>query len=1669
MKTLSQRPDLAPGDSLRLDERTWLLERPLKRGRHNDSWSAVHVESGQHSFLKIASGPDSISALRNEARILQAIESDFTPGLLAFESHAQHAGLVTRWLDGTPLSELMLEGPLSLSRVQSFGSSLWSALSALHQSGVFHGDLKPEHVLLHDTGVRLCDFGFASKDGETPVQGITPAYAAPEKLGLLHRPPSESSELYSSGLLILESLTGAVTWPSGDDLGRRLHLPPALTALLQGPRSLVAFLERLLQADPYSRYATVGSVAEDWERLWSSPSSFIHLGTGDRRTTLTAPALVGRQVELSALESYLLDHSSRPHWISARSGRGKSRLMRAAGEVARQHGRLVLWASGVAERGGSQGALNQWAGALATHCLGQIQQAATEPELQPSLRSLRQAFPELGLGQADGAPGAELNEFALCDALAQLLALLPRALVLCLDDAQWADSLTRTFLTLDLPKNIRTLVAFRDGEVQAARPSDPLMHLPRLDRQSSCQLLQSMSGPLPEEALETITERAQGEPFLLSALLLGAQEMGVLKEAVEGWRWEPRGALQTGLRAGAVLSERLKLCSEDERQLLQAGAVLGRKFTLSAAAALSGLPETRAEALQQGAIDRQLLWRLEGGRCSFCHDKIREGLLAGLRPERRRDLHEQAALWYEQSGRARPVTLAHHWTQAERPDLAFPHALRAGEEAFAQLDFASAIEQLSLARLSRPGSLAQPQDFQLHNQLAQAFDTSGCYDEALLAYQQALETAPDDQERVLILARMCLACGRANRLHQVDQLAEKGMRLLQDPMPGSSLGFLADTLASTARLAWRLYKDDIPEPGLPDPAFQARIRFRLTAGEAAAYQGQTGKLLWALVKGCEELTRRSSPADGALSWANAATLILMLGATRVSTHLFERARTAAGQNQRYLGQVISQSGMLPIVAGDLFEARDLFRRGLAMSISQGDRWNSETAQSYVALLDHALGDFGSAAEKALDIWQRQTLEETNFFGSLVILAKCGRAARFESLLLNSTRTRHETLRLEFLSTFALGLIYVHQNAPNKALPYLERACAKMTPELLNWGASAIPWLATTWRLLAEQLPPEATALRRKALRQASRAAGRGRGNTGFWVMTQPHALREHAIASASAGRFYLARSLFQQSWEISEKLGMAFESAWTLYERGRLAASAGWADWEGDSDEGQVRVRRLGAWIPGVQPVPSEPSNPLARLDRFERVLEAGRHLVSLQGEVLEKLAREAQTLLRCDRVEFVPEQAERPFDWSESLHQNCLLQGRAVTESEVAEPTRSLLLQEARSTLMAPLRVEGDNRGVLVAWQKSIGGFFGEEETRLADYLCALAGAGLENSRIMDERDHTLTALINSEQRFRGYFDYAGVGTALLAEDGRVLQENPYLRALLGGSVVEKTVWQLAHAADRDEWRAAFRTLAEGVSPRHDAEVRLHRSGGEVVWTQSCLVRLPVNDEGQARYLMTVADTTHRRIAEMMDFLENERRGLSAEIHDDLAQNLSALHTMLALQQVEDESLTRPRELAEQLVHDASNLIASLRNPLAEGVDLLSALKELVTRFSINEEAELLASWPAPFPQLSELRSLALYRVVQEGLTNVARHAGASRVNLTLRHRGNALELELTDDGRGFDPDPWRDRQGLSAHYGLISMKERADMVGATFDWTSAPGQGTRLTLCLPTSESQK
>lgn len=194
----------------------------------------------------------------------------------------------------------------------------------------------------------------------------------------------------------------------------------------------------------------------------------------------------------------------------------------------------------------------------------------------------------------------------------------------------------------------------------------------------------------------------------------------------------------------------------------------------------------------------------------------------------------------------------------------------------------------------------------------------------------------------------------------------------------------------------------------------------------------------------------------------------------------------------------------------------------------------------------------------------------------------------------------------------------------------------------------------------------------------------------------------------------------------------------------------------------------------------------------------------------------------------------------------------------------------------------------------------------------------------------------------------------------------------------------------------------------------------------------------------------------------EAERRRIAAELHDEIGQNLTALamqlgHVGATLRDGARDEVAEARELALETVEAVRRVSRQLRPEALDDLGLAAALASLCERFAESTRLRVHPRLPAALPPLTPEAELVIYRVAQESLTNVVRHARASRVDLALTADGVSVELEVSDDGVGA-PEDAGDAPG-----GMRFMRERAIDVGALLRVERGGRGGTTIRLSVP------
>lgn len=212
------------------------------------------------------------------------------------------------------------------------------------------------------------------------------------------------------------------------------------------------------------------------------------------------------------------------------------------------------------------------------------------------------------------------------------------------------------------------------------------------------------------------------------------------------------------------------------------------------------------------------------------------------------------------------------------------------------------------------------------------------------------------------------------------------------------------------------------------------------------------------------------------------------------------------------------------------------------------------------------------------------------------------------------------------------------------------------------------------------------------------------------------------------------------------------------------------------------------------------------------------------------------------------------------------------------------------------------------------------------------------------------------------------------------------------------------------------------------------------------------------------------RMIAELDSLREEEQKRLAKEMHDDLGQLLAAMKIDLSrLQQRLPQSdthllqqLSNINELVDAMVTSVRRIIADLPPKMLADLGLFSALDALVSNFRQRHQLQVLLDVPDQHPIIDNKIATPIYRIVQESLNNVAKHAKATRVTVRIACANNFLVVHIADNGAGMPIDLPKNPDS----FGLIGMRERTKALGGEFEIDSIPGKGTTIQVTIPLHE---
>ncbi|HUJ78680.1 MAG TPA: PAS domain S-box protein [Nitrospiria bacterium] len=365
-------------------------------------------------------------------------------------------------------------------------------------------------------------------------------------------------------------------------------------------------------------------------------------------------------------------------------------------------------------------------------------------------------------------------------------------------------------------------------------------------------------------------------------------------------------------------------------------------------------------------------------------------------------------------------------------------------------------------------------------------------------------------------------------------------------------------------------------------------------------------------------------------------------------------------------------------------------------------------------------------------------------------------------------------------------------------------------------------------------------------------------------------------------------------------------------------------------------------------------------------------------------------------------------------------------------------------------------------------------------------------------EHDHatllrqTTDALRETDQRFRIMADTAPVMIWMSGQDKRCNFFNKGWLDFTGRAMEQELGDGWAEGVHPDDLRGCVTAYETAFDAREEfkIEYRLRRADGEYRWLLDHGTPRYLPGGGFVGYIGACIDITDRKRAEealarsesalrvsqsdlqslagkLLAAQEEERRVLARELHDDLSQRLAAAAIEVGVLEGEPYPMSAPVlnqlvEIKQQLVAlstEVHDLSRRLHPSIIDDLGLVDAIRSECDRFSAREGVSVECFATRLSRPVSKDVALGLYRITQEALRNIAKHARADRTHVTLGAHGLDLLLSIRDDGEGFDPEGAKGRGGL----GLASMRERVQLLRGELAIVSSPGAGTTIEVRVP------
>ncbi|MGV3486108.1 MAG: ATP-binding protein [Planctomycetaceae bacterium] len=1595
----------------------------------------------------------------NEARLTSSIRCETYSRPLEFEVREQHLRVVYAYIEGDSLGANFRRQRFSSRETMLLARDLLKALECIHEIGCIQRDIRPSNIIIRNGRSVLCGYvplwcpDVFAQDNELGRECAS--YTSPELSGIIDHDIGEASDLYSLGYVLYAALTGGPAFDGEVSEILYQHMtadPDPARYPRETAEVVIKFVDKLTRKEPRERYQSAAAALHDVEQILAfldsdSASPAFVIGSADRRTALIDPAFVGREEQTRELETGLqeaMQGSAKRFLMCSESGMGKTRVLNEISKIAAYKGFLIL--HGRSSQHAAQQPNAPWLQMIdqLSKVLGNDEalRRRTAERMEDYREEVITAMPTLSktlgwAGRRLSGPD-ELGQGRVVLAFRALFAGLgapDRGVMLTLDDCQWLDDQSMRVLSgicEDEASHLFLLAVMRPDEgssqqLNTALPSATRLSLGPLSHHAVRQLAESMAGQLPSAAIAVVQKYAEGSPFMAAAVLRGMVESRVLTVEDQTWQidYEKLTSFQAADDASEILISRLSQLPSEARELLAAAAVIGKDFSLDAAANLAGMKVSEALAAIKPVRHHRLVWTRPSGMASFVHDKIREAVLSGLSENVIQSMHGQIGRYLEANEPDQLFDLAYHFDAAQMHDQALPYALKAAEAARNSFSLASAELQLRIAvRALHHASIDVRHSVEM--MMSDVLMLQGEYDRTHQWLDCAAQTAVTDSDQAKVaMKRGELSFKRGNK-DQAVKYFEDSLQQLRQPVCFNRAQLWWNLSIELLRQLRNSLFPSVCGRNMAEPGDAEKMSLSLYSQIAHAYWYTRDKYytLWAHLRGMNAAEQYKPSRYLAQSYSEHAPVMTLLRwqsrGIKYAMRSLEIRRSlddvwGQGQSRNFLSILLYSFSRFE-------DCVEQARLAVATLERTGDYWEVHIARYQLAASHYRLGNLDEAVRLARVNYQ-SALNRGDFQATGNIIDVWARAAlgNIPSDVIEAEVARdvYDPQRSCQVG-LAKGVREFYAGRFAEAAVVFEEAIATAESAKVSntYVSPCYPWLCTALRMAFLTQPPVTLSLRRQRVKRLLRAAKKAVAVGKPFTNELPHALREHAAACAMAGRYAEAKRCFERSIDEATRQHAALERAQTVVLRNEFAAEVGWPKDEAEHERAVYllsRVRLGGETI--------NAGGSLSLMDRFDSLLASGRRIATsdLPEEIYQEVSDAAKRILRGEHVFLI-----LPTEQNGGLI--------TVPEGQVFDDT---LVAEARSTkatvvrdretcvergvvsrrdgtfLCSPIDVNGETAAYLYLSNKRFSGLFGPDEVRIADYLTSATGAALEK-----------------------------------ADGFRQLQD---LNQNLEKNVLDRTMAVVQRSKELEETALQLSATKEKLQQAKEAAETANEAKSEFLARMSHEIRTPITG------ILGFTELLLRGVVTK----EHDRTAHLETIHSNGTHLLHLLNNILDISKIEADKIETEKVafMPAQLVGE---VVTSLRSK------------------AMQKEIDLKIEIPESIPESLVSDPTRLRQIITNLVGNAIKFTDVGGVTVSMRSKGDRhspshLEISVADTGIGmsadqmskvFEPftqaDTSTTRRFGGTGLGLSISKRLAESLGGWLDIASEPNVGSKLTFTM-------